>query len=153
MGSPVLLSDLFTLFAEERAHELSYSMMNKLKTCKNWTKKFRLIDKPIQSITTAQLDKMRQESLKSRTASTVREYSHMLRQVIRIAITRKIIIEDPFEDVRKLMDDDFYVDQKKVSPFSQDELYSLIDAVHIPQTKTLVEFLAWTGLRHGLNFP
>ena len=52
-------------------------------------------------------------------------------------------------NVRKLMNDDFDVDEKKVSPFSQDELNALIDAVHIPQTKTLVEFLAWTGLRHG----
>jgi len=145
----VLLADLFKQFSEERDHELSYSMMNKLKTCKNWADKFKLLNKPVQSITTAQLNKMRQESLKKRKVSTVREYSHMLRQVIKVAITNKIITEDPFENVRKLMNDDFDVDEKKVSPFSQDELNALISAVHIPQTKTLVEFLAWTGLRHG----
>lgn len=62
----VLLSELFTQFYEEREHELSFSMLNKLKTCKNWVKKFNLLDKPVQDITTAKLNKLRQESLKKR---------------------------------------------------------------------------------------
>ncbi len=141
--------DLFEQFKEERDHELSYSMMNKLKTCKNWVKKFGYLEKPIKFFTPKILNKMRQESLKTRKAVTVREYSHMFRQVVKIAITNKVISEDPFENVRKLIDDDFDVDEKKVSPFSQEELHALINTVHIPQTKVLIEFLAWTGLRHG----
>jgi integrase len=145
----VLLSDLFSKFEEERKHELSFSMMNKFKTCKNWSKKFKLFDKPVQSITTAQLEKMRRESLKTRKVSTVQEYSNMFRQVIDIAIKNKTLKENPFKHVRKLMNDDYDVDEKKISPFSQNELYSLIDVVHIHQTKLLIMFLAWTGLRPG----
>jgi integrase len=143
------LSDLFPQFEEEREHELSYSTLNKLKTCKNWVKKFKLLDKSIQDITTKHLDKMRQESLKTRASSTVRDYSIMLRQVIQLAITHKIMTENPFDNVRKLTNDDYDVDEERISPFSQDELDSLIDVVHIPQTKMLIKFLAWTGLRHG----
>lgn len=145
----LLLSDLFTQFEEEREHELSYSMMNKLKTCKNWAKRFKLLDKPVKDITTKHLNKMRQESLKTRKSVTVQEYSNMFRQVLKIAITDNIISENPFDNVRKLMNDDYDVDEEIVSPFSKSELYTLIDAVHIPQTKALIEFLAWTGLRHG----
>lgn len=144
-----LLSELFTQFYEEREHELSFSMLNKLKTCKNWVKKFNLLDKPVQDITTAKLNKLRQESLKTRKAVTVREYSNMLGQVLKVGIVNKVISEDPLENVRKITDDDFDVDEELIVPFSKEELYSVIDVVHIPQTKALIEFLAWTGLRHG----
>ncbi len=145
----ILLSDLFTQFKKEREHELSFSMMSKLKTCKNWVKKFNILNKPVQDITTAKLNKLRQESLKTRKAVTVREYSNMLGQVLKVGIVNKVISEDPLENVRKITDDDFDVDEELITPFSQNELYSVIDAVHIPQTKALIEFLAWTGLRHG----
>ncbi len=145
----VKLSELFDQFLEERDHELSFSMKNKFKTCKNWMKKESLLNKPIEYFTTSVLNKLRQEALRTRKVVTVKEYSNALRQVIRKAVVDKIIEEDPFEHVRKLASDEFDESIYQVAPFSQNELNSLIKAVHIPQTKVLIEFLAWTGLRHG----
>lgn len=73
----------------------------------------------------------------------------MLGQVLKVGIVNKVISEDPLQNVRKITDDDFDVDEELIVPFSKEELYSVINAVHIPQTKALIEFLAWTGLRHG----
>ncbi len=144
-----LLSDLFIQYEKVREHELGYSILSKLRTCKNWVKEYGLYNKPIKDITTADLDVMRQNSLKGRKSVTVREYSQLLRQVINIAITSDIITKDPFDKVRKLPLDEFDVEDEFISPFSQNELKKLLDVVHIPQTKRLIAILAWTGLRHG----
>jgi integrase len=145
----ILLSDMFTLFKEERDHEIGYSMMNKLKTCENWVKSFKLLNRRIIDITTEELTQIRKHSLKTRKAVTVREYSQMLKQVFDLAISYDIIEKDPFIGLRKLPKDDLDVDGDFIFPFSQKELNALIEVVHIPQTKKMIEMLAWTGLRHG----
>lgn len=147
--SSIKLCELFDQFLDERDHELSFSMKNKFKTCKNWMKKEGLLNKSVKYFTTSVLNKLRQDALRTRKVVTVKEYSNALRQIIRLALVNKIISEDPFEHVRKLTSDEFDESIFQVSPFSQAELNSLIEAIHIPQTKVLVEFLAWTGLRHG----
>jgi len=144
-----LLSDLFAKYEEDREHELGYSILSKLKTCKNWVKEYGLYNKPIIDITTADLNTMRKNSLRKRKSVTVKEYSQLLRQVISIAITDEIITKDPFDRVRKLPKDEFDVEDEFITPFSKSELKKLLNVIHIPQTKRLVEFLAWTGLRHG----
>jgi len=145
----ILLSDLFTQFEEDRDHELGYSIMSKLTTCKNWVKQSGLYNKPVEDITSADLNAMRKKSLRGRKSVTVKEYSQLLRQVISTAITNDIITKDPFDGVRKLPKDEFDVEDEYISPFSKSELKKLLDVIHIPQTKRLIEFLAWTGLRHG----
>jgi integrase len=147
----IRLKDLFEQYAKEREHELSYSMKNKLKTCKNWVDSFKLLNKPVTSITCKDLDNLRQKSLKTRMVVTVREYSHILHQVLRLATLGDdpIIENDPFNGVRAFVKDNHNKKNYLIKPFSKNELTALIDAVHIPQTKLLVEFLAWTGLRHG----
>jgi len=144
-----LLSDLFIQYEEDREHELGYSILSKLRTCKNWVKKYGLYNKPIVDITAADLNAMRKNSLRKRKSVTVREYSQVLRQVISLAITDEIITKDPFDKVRKLPIDEFDVEDEYLDPFSKSELTKLLSVVHIPQTKRLIEFLAWTGLRHG----
>lgn len=144
-----LLSDLFMQYEKDRDHELGYSGLSKLTTCKNWTKEYGLYKKPIKDITSADLNAMRKNSLRKRRSVTVKEYSQLLRQVISLAITDEIISKDPFDKVRRLPKDEFDVEDEYVVPFSKSELSKLLAVVHIPQTKRLIEFLAWTGLRHG----
>lgn len=144
-----LLSDLFIQYEDDREHELGYSILSKLRTCKNWVKEYGLYNKPIKDITTADLNAMRKNSLRSKKSVTVKEYSQLLRQVINIAITDEVITKDPFDRVRKLPKDEFDVEDEHVDPFSKSELAKLLNVIHIPQTKRIVNFLAWTGLRHG----
>ncbi|MGK0235253.1 MAG: integrase [Psychroserpens sp.] len=144
----VTLLDYFKSYRAAREHELSYSMMCKLTTCQNWVESYGLLHKDISEIDHNILNELRRSSLETRVASTVKEYSIALRQVLWQAIADEIIEFDPFLKVLKLTEDD-NVEDECVLPFSNTELKALLNVIHVPQTKLMVELLAWTGLRPG----
>lgn len=84
-------------------------------------------------------------------ATTVREYSKSVKQVMDFAIKQGYIKENPMDGVEKLASDTIKLIQMKarIKPFSQQELDSLLNVIHLPKVKLMVTFLAWTGLRHG----
>tara|TARA_R110000744_G_scaffold171198_2_gene289669 strand:+ start:3140 stop:4396 length:1257 start_codon:yes stop_codon:yes gene_type:complete len=144
----VTLFDYFKSYHQARAHELSFSIMCKLKTCENWAGSFGLLHKDVSAIDHNALNELRKNSLKTRTASTVKEYSLTLRQVLWQAIDDDFITLDPFLRVRKLTKDD-NIEDECILPFANSELEALLKVVHVPQTRLMIELIAWTGLRPG----
>lgn len=144
----ITLETLFISYINARNHELSYSMLCKLDTCLNWLKIYKLAHLNICNIDHHKLNKLRKDSLKTREVSTVKEYSQTLRRIFADAVDDELIIMDPFLKVRKLKNDANKEDEY-VTPFNTTELDALLGVIHIPQTKIMVELLAWTGLRPG----
>jgi integrase len=147
--SNITLADYFELYKKEKEHELTYSTYNKLKTCLNWVTQYNLHNLNVAEVNHRILNKLRKNSLTSRTASTVKEYSMTLRQVMYEALSDEKIESDPFLKVKKIKNSGLDIEDELVDPFSQKELAMLVEAIHIPQTKIMVQFLAWTGLRPG----
>ena len=85
------------------------------------------------------------------TASTVNEYTKSVKQVMDFAVKQGHIKENPANGLDRLAPDTIKLIQMKakVKPFSQQELDSLLNVIHVPSIKLMVMFLAWTGLRHG----
>lgn len=101
------------------------------------------------------------------TVATVNDYSHVVGRVLAFAVREEFIKHNPMKDVERLSEDHFGSKRFRVStkneinefdlededrdvcPFSRAELEELIATVHLPQTKLMIRFLAWTGLRHG----
>ena len=144
----VTVEQLFINYINEVTHQLSYSMLCKLNTCLNWLKIYKLAHLNICDIDHHKLNKLRKDSLITREVSTIKEYSQTFRRVIGEAVNDEIIPMDPFLKVRKLKKDSSKEDEY-VAPFNSTELNALLNVIHIPQTKTMVELLAWTGLRPG----
>jgi integrase len=140
----------FDLFKERKGERLSTSLKDKLNTCENWTDEYGLLSVNMKDIDRHMLDKMRYSSLATRTASTVNDYSITLRKIFKEALLDEVISVDPFINIDRLSKDDkFDIEDNTVDPFSQDELSELLAVVHVPQTKRMIQFLAWTGLRPG----
>lgn len=144
------VQNYFDLFKERKEGRLSTSLQNKLNTCENWVGEYQLLEVDIKKIDRHMLDKMRFTSLATRAASTVNDYSITLRKIFKEALLDEVISVDPFINIDKLSKDDrFDIEDNSVDPFSQDELNQLLAVVHVPQTKRMIQFLAWTGLRPG----
>lgn len=99
----------------------------------------------------AQFEKEHPLSFKGCTASTVNEYTKAVKQVLDFAVKQGYLSENPAVLVDKLASDTIKLIQleEQAKPFSQKELDSLLNVIHLPKTKLMVKFLAWTGLRHG----
>jgi len=99
----------------------------------------------------AQFEKNNPLSFKGCTASTVNEYTKAVKQVLDFAVKQGYLSENPAVPVDKLASDTIKLIQleEQAKPFSQKELDSLLNVIHLPKTKLMVTFLAWTGLRHG----
>ncbi len=82
---------------------------------------------------------------------TVHEYTKSVKQVLDFAMKKGYVKSNPAVEVEKLASDTIKLIQLEnhAQPFSQQELDSLLDVIHLPKIKLMVTFLAWTGLRHG----
>lgn len=143
----ITIASLFEAYKEENFGDLTESLKSKFKSCKTWVTKNKLIDIAIKELTHKQLNKARKSSAKDLAVSTVTEYSQTLRRIIEMAVEDDIIDYNPFIKVSKLVPDEKL--DEDVLPFTKEELSSLLNVVHVPQTKLMIEFLAWTGLRPG----
>ena len=143
------LADYFEIYRKENEGTFTFSTQNKFITCQNWVTQHGIIDLDIKEVNHRIINKLRTDSLLTRECSTVREYSQTLRQVLYEAVTDDVIPFDPFLKVKKIKNSGLELEDEMVSPFSQVELDQLVAAVHIPQLKLMILFLAWTGLRPG----
>ncbi len=141
------VGSIFDMYEEENYADLTESLKSKFKSCKTWAAKNKLIDLDIKELTHKHLNKARKSSAKNLAVSTVIEYSQTLRRILELAVEDAIIEYNPFVKVSKLVPDEKL--DEDVLPFTKEELSSLLDVVHVPQTKVMIEFLAWTGLRPG----
>ncbi|TKB43541.1 tyrosine-type recombinase/integrase [Thalassotalea mangrovi] len=155
----ITVRESFTDYYSKKNGSLSDSLKDKLKTAQNWLDHYRLLDKPISKISKEMLEDVRtltasgnkKGNFQGCSASTVGEYTYTFSKVLRLSLSRGNIDVDPTIGLMKLPEDDNNHDSEDddVRPFSQEELRSLLDVIHVPRVKLMVELLAWTGLRHG----
>lgn len=141
------VGSIFDMYEEENYADLTESLKSKFKSCKTWAARNKLIDLDIKELTHKHLNKARNSSAKNLAVSTVIEYSQTLNRIIQLAVEDAIIEYNPFLKVSKLDPDEKL--NEDVLPFTNEELTSLLNVVHVAQTKVMIEFLAWTGLRPG----
>jgi integrase len=141
------VGSIFDMYEEENYADLSESLKSKFKSCKTWGNKHKLLEINLKELSHKQLNKARKASAKKLAVSTVIEYSQTFRRILDLAVEDGLIEYNPFVKVTKLVPDEKL--DESVLPFTKDELTSLLDVVHVPQTKLMIEFLAWTGLRPG----
>ena len=111
--------------------------------------------------------KYTESKFKGCSVATVNDYSHVVGRVLAFAVREEFIKHNPMKDVERLSEDERISRSSRVvtesnmnfselededlyvCPFSKAELDKLIASVHLPKTKLMIRFLAWTGLRHG----
>lgn len=83
--------------------------------------------------------------------ATVNEYTKAVKQVLDYAVKKQYIKENPAFSLDRLAKDTIKLIKQddNINPFSQSELDSLLHVIHVPRTKLIIQFLAWTGIRHG----
>jgi integrase len=141
------VSSIFDIYEEEKYDDLTESLKSKFKSCKTWTAKYKILDLDIRELTHKHLNKARQASAKTLAVSTVIEYSQTLRKIMELAVDDDLLDYNPFVNVSKLVPDERL--DESILTFTKKELTSLLNVVHVPQTKSMIEFLVWTGLRPG----
>jgi integrase len=141
------LETIFDIYEAEHFDDLSESLQSKFKSCKTWTTKHGLMKINIKDLSSKQLNKIRKVSAKKLAVSSVVEYSRTLKRIIDIGIEDEIIEYNPFTNVNALTPDDNI--KQTIQPFTKTELATLLQTIHLPQVKVMVELLAWTGLRPG----
>ncbi|OHU87732.1 MULTISPECIES: site-specific integrase [Pseudoalteromonas] len=135
------------MYEEENYADLIESLKSKFKSCKTWVTKNKLVDLDVKELTHKQLNNARKSSAKNLAVPTVIEYCQTLRRILELAVEDAIIEYNPFVKVPKLVSDEKL--DEDVLPFTKEELSALLNVVHVPQTKVMIEFLALTGLRPG----
>lgn len=143
------VSDYIDHYLKIRDGELSYSSMCKFKSLRTWLTKHNLINKDITELTYLDIETIIKTSLSKLKQSTVDDYTTTFKKVIQEAVIDGLIKISPFVNVRRIKIDSMESDQETVYPFSQDELNRLLEVVHVKQTKDMIEFLAWSGMRPG----
>jgi integrase len=143
------IEDYFCSYEQLREDELSLSSFSKIGTAKRWVKKHGLLNLDVKKITHADIELLRKRALSSLKCSTVREYLRTLNLVLDEAVKDDRIQYNPFVRVRKMLSDEDPTENEDINPFTQDELIRLLDVVHIPKTRDMIELLAWSGLRPG----
>ncbi len=141
------VNSYFEMYREENYEDLTESLKSKFKSCKTWTAKCGLLNVDMKELTHKHLNKARKQSAKTLAVSTVVEYSQTLRRIIELAVEDSLLDYNPFVKVSKLVPDEKL--DENILPFTKDEFSKLLKVVHVPQTKLMIEFLAWTGLRPG----
>lgn len=83
--------------------------------------------------------------------SSVYEYTKTVKQVFDYAVKKGYLKVNPACNIGRLAEDTIkdIEEDMDVNPFSGKELESLLAVIHVPLTRLMVKFLAWTGLRHG----
>ncbi len=149
------LSDSFTVVAYFKRYKiikdglLSYSSMSKIDSCLSWLKRNNFANKSLKSITSNEIEILRNKTLATLKDSTVKEYMNTFKAVLEEALNENVIRINPFIKVRKVKIDRDPTEEEDVFPFDQSELARLLKVVHIDQTRDMIEFLAWTGMRPG----
>ncbi len=141
------VGDIFDMYADENYEDLTESLKSKFKSCKTWVIKHKLHNIELKNLTHKQINQARKTSVKKLAVSSVIEYCQTFRRILDIAVDDEVINYNPFARVSRLAPDEKL--DEDVLPFTSDELNSLLSVIHVPQTKLMVEFLAWTGLRPG----
>lgn len=143
------VSDYIVHYQELRAGELSYSSLNKFKSLRTWLTRHGLINRDITTITHQDIERTIKASLATLKQSTVDDYTATFRKVIQEAVVDGLIRISPFVNVRRIKIDDMESEHEEVAPFAQEELNRLLAVVHVEQTRDMIEFLAWSGMRPG----
>ncbi|MCF6442067.1 site-specific integrase [Pseudoalteromonas luteoviolacea] len=137
------------LIRETRELELSYSSREKLRTGVNVMKRYGFLHKEINTITPRCIELLRKKMLRNLAPSTVREYLLVLRRALDEGVKNGELPMNPFQNASRLTTEKDPSEDDDVDPFTQEELERLLDVIHVPQTKRMTEFLAWSGLRPG----
>ncbi|NVK23843.1 MAG: tyrosine-type recombinase/integrase [Gammaproteobacteria bacterium] len=149
----------FSEYIEENSGGLSDSILDKLKSSLSWLNHYRVADKPIKSIDKPTLEKIRKSTVSGNkeahfngcAVSTVKEYTNSFKKILDHAVEKEYIKTNPVPTLKKLPKDnyDLECEDDDIRPFSQTELDSLLNVVHVPRIKLMIKLLAWTGMRHG----
>ncbi len=158
-GSTVTVERCFNNYIDEHNSTLSDSVRDKLNTALNWLSHHKLANKPLRELTKTILKNVRKKTVEGNKSqkfagcavSTVNEYSQTVSKVLNYAVEEGYIKTNPMKDVPKLVKDNFSLvyEDRYLRPFTLQELQSLLDVIHIHETKLMVKLLAWTGIRHG----
>jgi integrase len=132
-----------------RSGQLSFSSEVKINSSESFLQKHGLLNSDVNKISYADIEIIRNKALKTIKPSTLTEYFSVLRRVLDEAEKENTIAFNPFLKVRKLKQEVDSTEEKKVFPFTQTELSRLLAVVHVSQTRDMIEFLAWTGMRPG----
>lgn len=149
----------FSEYIEENSGGLSDSVLDKLKSSLSWLNHYLLADKPIKSLDKTQLENIRTKTVSGHkeskfsgcAVSTVKEYTNSFKKILDHAVEKEYIKTNPVPTLKKLPKDDYGLEceDDDIRPFSQTELNSLLDVVHVPHVRQMIKLLAWSGLRHG----
>lgn len=132
-----------------RSGQLSFSSENKINSSERFLQKHGLLNYDVNKITHAEIEIIQNKALKTIKQSTLKEYFSVLRKVLDEADRENTIAFNPFLKVRTIKKEVDPTEEEDVFPFNQDELSRLLAVVHLSQTKDMIEFLAWTGMRPG----
>jgi integrase len=149
------LSDNFTITLYVQRYKiikdgtLSYSSMTKIDSCFSWLRRNGFANKNLKSITSNEIEILRNKTLATLKESTVKEYMNTFKSVLEEAFNENVINFNPFLKVRKVKIDKDPTEEEDVFPFNQSDLQRLLDVVQTEQTRYMIEFLAWTGMRPG----
>lgn len=143
------VADYLAYYCEIREGELSFSVQSKIKSLKTWLTKHKLINKEVTKLSHLEIESALKKSLKTLKQSTVDDYALLFKRIIQEAVNDDTITVSPFVRVRRIKSDEMYNAVEQTLPFTQDELSRLLKVVHVEQTKEMIQFLAWTGMRPG----
>ena len=145
----ITVGDYLIYYKQLREGELSFSVQSKMKSLKTWLTKHKLINKEVTKLSHLEIENALKSSLKTLKQSTVDDYTLLFKRIIQEAVNDDTISISPFARVRRIKSDEMYGATEKATPFTQDELKRLLSVVHVEQTKEMIQFLAWTGMRPG----
>ncbi len=145
----ITVNDYLAYYKQLREGELSFSVQSKMKSLKTWLTKHRLINKEVTKLSPADIESAIKSSLKTLKQSTVDDYTLLFKRIIQEAVNDDTLLVSPFARVRRIKSDEMFDAAEKATPFTQDELNRLLSVVHVEQTKEMIQFLAWTGMRPG----
>ncbi|MEG3753130.1 tyrosine-type recombinase/integrase [Psychromonas arctica] len=143
------VGDYIDYYKQLREGELSFSIQSKMKSLKTWLTKHKLINKEVISLSHLEIESAIKNSLKTLKQSTVDDYTILFKRIIQEAVNDGSITISPFSRVRRIKSDEMYNVKEQTIPFTQGELKRLLAVVHVEQTKEMIQFLAWTGMRPG----
>lgn len=145
----ITVADYIVYYGKLREGELSFSVQSKIKSLKTWLTKHKLINKEVTKLHHTEIESALKNSLKKLKQSTVDDYALLFKRIIQEAVNDDTITISPFVRVRRIKSDEMYNAVEQTLPFTQDELSRLLSVVHVQQTKEMIQFLAWTGMRPG----
>ncbi|KZX00108.1 hypothetical protein JL49_13535 [Pseudoalteromonas luteoviolacea] len=145
----VTVEDFILSYREVRELELSHSSLDKIKTGLNVMKRYSYLRKDVTTITPRCIELLRKRMLKKLATSTTQEYLLILRRALDEAVKADVLPYNPFQNVSRLTTERDPTEDEDVDPFTQEELQRLLSVVHVPQTKRMITFLAWSGMRPG----